>query len=97
MNYAASELPSALCFSEVVIPVTGLLPGTNCLAAAVLQPRTSTTFESAFWLTAVAQAHVAKPLAVDNTPPTLRVERPEITATNLREMATASPSNTSRT
>ncbi len=74
VNYAASELPSALCFSDLVIPVTGLLPGTNCLAAAVLQPRTSTTFESAFSLTAVAQAYVAKPLAVDNTPPTLRVE-----------------------
>jgi len=74
VNYAASELPSALCFSDLVIPVTGLLPGTNCLAAAVLQPRTSTTFESAFSLTAVAQAYVAKPLVVDNTPPTLRVE-----------------------
>jgi hypothetical protein len=74
VNYAASELPSALCFSDLAIPVTALLPGTNCLAAAVLQPRTSTTFESAFSLTAVAQAYVAKPLAVDNTPPTLRVE-----------------------
>lgn len=74
VNYAASELPSALCFSDLVIPVTGLRPGTNCLAAAVLQPRTSTTFESAFSLTAVAQAHVAEPLAVDNTLPTLRVE-----------------------
>lgn len=74
VNYAMSELPSALCFSGLAIPVTGLLPGTNCLAAAVLQPRTSTTFESAFSLTAAAQAYVAKPLPADNTPPTLRVE-----------------------
>ncbi len=73
-NYAATERSAALCFSDLAIPVTALLPGTNCLAAAVLQPRTSTTFESAFSLTAVAQAYVAKPLAVDNTPPTLRVE-----------------------
>lgn len=73
-NYAATERSTALCFSGLAIPVTSLRPGTNCLAAAVLQPRTSTTFESAFWLTAVAQVYVAKPLPVDNTPPTLRVE-----------------------
>lgn len=73
-NYAASELPSALCFSDLAIPVSSFVPGTNCLAAAVLQPRTSTTFESAFSLTAVAQAYVAKPLPVDTTPPTLRAE-----------------------
>lgn len=67
-NYASVARAQAICVSGVSIPVTNFLTGTNCLAAAVLQPRFAGEFDTAFFLTADAIAFVTPVLVPDPAP-----------------------------
>ncbi len=67
-NYASVARAQAICVSGVSIPVANFLTGTNCLAAAVLQPRFANEFDTAFFLTADAIAFVTPVLVPDPAP-----------------------------
>ena len=67
-SYATIGRRDPLCFSNVVISVTNLVPGTNALAAAVVQALNVTEFDSAFALEIVAQVFRAPPLPEESTP-----------------------------
>jgi len=73
-NYASVAVSGAACLTQVSIPVTGLVPGVNCLAAAVLQPRIAAVFDTAFSLTAEMQAFRAPAVPPSGPAVTLRVE-----------------------
>jgi len=67
-NYANLSRVAAYCFTNIEISVTNFLPGTNCLAVAVLQTRQASEFDTVFFLTADAIATIAPVILPDPSP-----------------------------
>jgi len=67
-NYANLSRVGAYCFTNIEISVTNFLPGTNCLAVAVLQARQASEFDTVFFLTADAIATIAPVILPDPSP-----------------------------